>query len=203
MSSYNSSELDGLAEAERLKGEPVREELSPDLEDPGVARGQLPRRRQAEVLMALPRPQGLLFHTKPFYPAGVLRLLTGGVHPGEPILEAARREVREETGLPLEPTRFLFHAVRRLRREGEWRRFHTLAFLYPLSSDPPTPIDGEEEISEFRDVPWEEIPELARRLDALQPPWDSWGAFRAGPHHLLLRLRRERPEVFAPILARE
>ena len=53
------------------------------------------------------RRNGLyLVHTKAFYPQGVYRLLTGGIKPGEPLLEALAREAQEETSLTLRIERF-------------------------------------------------------------------------------------------------
>jgi len=47
-----------------------------------------------EVCLVVCRPNGkLLTFTKTFYPPGVYRLLTGGVEPGESVLDVLRREI--------------------------------------------------------------------------------------------------------------
>jgi 8-oxo-dGTP pyrophosphatase MutT (NUDIX family) len=64
--------------------------------------------RNAEVCMVVRRPSGrILVFRKTFYPSGVLRLLTGGIEPGESIVDALRREVTEETGLDVRVERYL------------------------------------------------------------------------------------------------
>ncbi len=65
------------------------------------------RKREAEVVPVIRRRNGLyLVHTKAFYPQGVYRLLTGGIKPGEPLLDALAREAQEETSLTLRIERF-------------------------------------------------------------------------------------------------
>lgn len=88
--------------------------------------------RTREVCMVVRRPSGrLLTATKTFYPAGVYRLLTGGVERGERVLEALLRETHEETGLRVKVRRLL--AVIAYRAEDaaddDPPRFHTFAFL--------------------------------------------------------------------------
>jgi NAD+ diphosphatase len=190
-SPFRDPALAGLAEARKL-GAPAEEILQLDLRDHPEAEGfPLGSSRLAEVLMLLPRPGGLLFHTKAFYPPGILRLPTGVVGPDEPVLAAARREVLEETGLPLEPSRFLLHLAYRLQEGASARWFHSLAFLYPPSLEPMAPLDCEEEISEFAVLPWEDLPRIAAGLESVPPRWSLWGRFRAAPHLLLYRLRPE------------
>jgi len=195
---FRDPALVGLEEAENSLGSPLRVDRPGILSDRGDNRRRFSRNRTSEVLMVLPRPGGLLFHTKQFYPPGVLRLLSGGVNPGEPVREAAVREVREETGLRLSPARLLFHLVHHLEVGGKERCFHTLAFLFPRSEAPVAPQDAGEEITEFRALSWQEIPEAVRLLESLPPPWDAWGEFRALPHRLLLRLRDEHLDWFPP-----
>jgi len=196
MSAFLDPDLHGREAAEKRLGMPVRLELTRPLEDSGDEPRRFTRNRLAEVLMVLPRPGGLLFHTKAFYPRGIYRLPSGGVKSGEKILRAASREVREETGLVLAPTRFLFHLVQRLHVGETLRGFHSLAFLFPFSDGPLQPQDEEEEISDLRACSWEEIPELIRRMMSLSYPWETWGEFRAAPHRLLLEVRRDHPDWF-------
>src|SRR5438093_1484464 len=85
--------------------------------------------RIAEVCMVVRRPSGkLLLAIKDFYPRGAFRLPTGGIHHGEPILDAVRREAIEETGLTLEVARFLAALNYRNGPTGP-PAFHTFAFL--------------------------------------------------------------------------
>src|SRR5439155_20023920 len=67
---------------------------------------------------------------KPFYPRGAYRLPTGGIHHGERILDALRRETEEETGLETETKRFLAWITYRPVAAPEGPPlFHTFAFL--------------------------------------------------------------------------
>lgn len=154
------------------------------------------KRRDAEVVMVIPRPGGLLFHTKAFYPGGVLRLPTGGVKAGEDVLAAACREAREETGLDLSPVGFLFHLVHHLVREDGPRPFHSLGLLYSWTDARIRPEDPEEQITAMVDVGWDSIPDITRQLEGLPPPWDTWGRFRARPHAPLLEARLQHPAWF-------
>ena len=53
--------------------------------------------RRGEVVLAIQRPDGrMLLHTKRFYPEGIYRLPSGGVHPDEPVLSGVIREAKEE-----------------------------------------------------------------------------------------------------------
>ncbi|TMD51547.1 MAG: NUDIX domain-containing protein, partial [Chloroflexi bacterium] len=67
---------------------------------------------------------------KTFYPRGAYRLPTGGIHHGERILDALRRETDEETALEVEVRRFLAWIIYRDVSVPEGPPlFHTLAFL--------------------------------------------------------------------------
>ena len=194
---FRDPALRGLKEAERRHGVPIRRFGSTV-----IPRGESGSRqpfglgRKAEIIMILPRPGGVLFHGKAFYPPGLLRLPSGGLAPREPVLRAARRELLEETGLRLEPERFLFHLIQRAQYGLLERRFHSLGFLFPYSEGPIEPGDPTEQITVLRAVGWEEIAGIARGLETLEPPWSAWGLFRAAPHRLLLEIRRNRPDWF-------
>ena len=90
---FRDPHLVGLPEAEQSLNEPIRR-ISSEFPVQDTSLNPMARiRRRAEIVMVLPRPEGILVHTKSFYPEGTLRLPTGGVHRKEPILKAARREV--------------------------------------------------------------------------------------------------------------
>ncbi len=194
---FQDPALTGLPEAERILGLPVRL-VNPEVVPP-VERGvrhPFGRSRRAEIVFVLPRPGGLLVHGKSFYPPGLLRLLSGGLRAGEPVMVAARRELKEETGLVVEPKRFLFHLVQDAQTPSGLRSFHSLGFLYPETTQPVRPNDPNERITELRVLPWERIPDIVRHLENLDAHWRAWGRFRAAPHLLLLDARRRHPEWF-------
>ncbi len=141
--------------------------------------------RRGEVVLVIQRPDGkVLLHTKPFYPEGVFRLPSGGVHPGEPVLTGAIREAREETGLVVSTGRFLGMVEYTFRHAGRQMAFVSYVFLMPAGDGPPAAQDTKERISGFRYVAIPELRSIAAQLRGLPPPWSDWGHFRALPHDL-------------------
>ena len=67
-------------------------------------------RHSVECWMVNPRTEVLLLHvrTSGDFPNGFWQPLTGGIENGESALEAAVREVHEETGLAVDPCCFRF-----------------------------------------------------------------------------------------------
>ena len=194
---FHPPELIGLREAEDAHGQPIRRlaRTVPSRErSTGVYSFGL--NRSAEIVMILPRPGGILLHSKRFYPGGVYRLPTGGVQEGEPILQAVRRELEEETGLLLEPKRFLFHMRYPGAQTSASRAFHSLGFVFPHSDGPLVPLDESEQIDSWKEVAWSELPEVIESLENLEDGWSGWGQFRALAHQLTLECRGAHPEWF-------
>jgi len=138
------------------------------------------------------RPNGtLLLSIKTFYPRGAYRLPTGGIHRGEPILDALVRETHEETGLQTEIRRFLariaYHSV---DAPAGAPLFHTFAFLLDETGGTLGAIDTTEQIEDWREIEIAELPHVASFLDDLRMPgtvdiggdWRAWGKFRAVVH---------------------
>ncbi|MCS7068896.1 MAG: NUDIX hydrolase [Meiothermus sp.] len=147
------------------------------------------RTRIAEVCLVYQQPTGLyLTMTKPFYPAGVYRLPTGGILPGESVLEALERESWEETGQTAQVLRYLAH-ITYLHNEG--RLFHSYVFLL-ASGGHPKPQDHLEQISDFQEVAATGLLAIAEKLEGLPPDfspelkatWADWGQFRAVVHRV-------------------
>ncbi|MGC8838381.1 MAG: NUDIX hydrolase [Anaerolineae bacterium] len=145
------------------------------------------KNRRGEVVLVLqPAPGQVLVHTKAFYPPGIYRLPTGGILPGEAVLDALRREAAEETGLAVEPERFLGLVEYHFHRESEEALFASWAFLLrPLGSRAAESQDAREQITEFRAVPVEDLRRIAAQLRTLPSPWTDWGRFRAVVHDLV------------------
>jgi len=149
--------------------------------------------RFAEVCMVVRRPSGnVLLSIKTFYPRGAYRLPTGGIDRDEPILDAVVRETHEETGLTVAVRRFLAALTYRDGPNGP-PVFHTFAFLLDdPSGDPVTPLDADEQIESYLEVPVAELPRVAERLDQIPADgapgianWDAWGRFRAHAHRVV------------------
>ncbi len=145
--------------------------------------------RVAEVCLVFQRPSGqFLTMTKPFYPTGVYRLPTGGIEPGEPIMDALERETWEETGLGAQILRYLAHIT---YQHNEGRLFHSYVFLLAANGTP-NPQDHREQISGFREVTPADLVEIARELEhlpanfskELAATWADWGQFRAVVHQV-------------------
>ena len=149
--------------------------------------------RYGEVCMVVRRPNGkLITAIKTFYPPGAFRLLTGGIHHGEPILDALLRETAEETGLQVEIRRFLAVVSYRLPASDPDipATFTTFAFLLDEVGGTLHAADPGERLDEFREVTVDELPALADYLASLasEPSaeihgrWRDWGRFRAVIH---------------------
>lgn len=151
--------------------------------------------RDAEVCMVIRRPSGrILTFTKSFYPAGLYRLFTGGVEPGEAILDALLRETREETGLAVTIRRFL--AVVTFTPEDVPldsafpARYAAFAFLLDAPSGLPAVADPDEPIIGYREISADDLPAIAQQLESLPDDyspdldcsWRDWGRLRAAVH---------------------
>lgn len=157
------------------------------------------RDRYGEVCMVVRRPNGcLLAAKKTFYPTNGYRLLTGGIHPGEPVLAALLREVNEETSLEVAVSRFLVAAAYHLPGQQDSPLFYTFAFLLDETGGTLACLDPDEQLEFFREITPAELPEraefLAHLSDDYSPDldveWSAWGRFRAVIHHLIWEVLR-------------
>jgi ADP-ribose pyrophosphatase YjhB (NUDIX family) len=177
-----------LTELSARLGSPVTG--STDLGDSSYLR-RVVERRIAEVCMVVRRPgRRLLVFRKPFYPAGIFRLLTGGVELEESILDALRREVNEETGLTTEVERFLAASA----YLGDGRpQFASFAFLLDERSGTLGALDQDEQVEAFREVEPAQLLEIAEQLERLPSECNDvlgdnihdWGLLRALNHRLV------------------
>ena len=149
--------------------------------------------RRGEVVLVIQRPDGrMLLHTKRFYPKGIYRLPSGGVHPDEPVLSGVMREAEEETGLDVTIERFLGTVEYEFRHEGRRLFFVSYVFLLQADEDWPVVQDAEEQITGFRYVTPSEIRGIAEQLRASPPEWADWGRFRAFSHDLVADVLEDR-----------
>ena len=155
-----------------------------------LGKARINKGRASEVVMVIPRPGGrILVNTKRFYPAGVFRLLTGGIKLGEDPEKAFLREVKEETGLSAEVDRYLGRIDYDFIYGDERQNFASHVFLAKPTTGEFKPEDDKEEITEFRGVTLMELEEIACKLESLgeiAPEWASWGKFRAIAHRFVL-----------------
>jgi ADP-ribose pyrophosphatase YjhB (NUDIX family) len=162
------------------------------------------RRRPGEVCMVVRRRSGkLLLATKDIYPAGVYRLLTGGVHRGESVFAALLRETHEETDLAVEVRRFLAVARYQPPDAPDPDEYATFAFLVDEVAGELRVNDPDEGLTDFREIAPAELTSVADQLDALphnpsadlRSSYRAWGHFRSLTHRLVWQaLRGERAE---------
>ncbi len=183
-----------MAELSRRFGTPVTS--SADLGSSSYLR-RVVESRFAEVCMVVCRPSGrMLAFRKPFYPAGIFRLLTGGIEDGESIREALLREVHEETGLNVTIARFL--AASSYATDGQ-PRFASFAFLLREAGGTLGALDADEQVESFREIEAPELLAIAERLEQLPSTHNAtldadvreWGQLRALNHRLVYHALRQ------------
>lgn len=141
--------------------------------------------RRGEIVLVIPRPgKRVLLHTKEFYPTNGYRLPTGGIDIGEPIEKALRRELREETGFKIAPVRFLGVIEYEFRNKRDKAPFASYVFETEKTDARPRPEDTHERITDWREVDWSDLKQVAQKLEKLRGEWNEWGRFRAVPHRL-------------------
>ena len=119
----------------------------------------------------------LLFHalTPDQIPDGWWELPGGGIDPGETYLEAAVREIREETGLILDPGAVGPPAWRRdttWKSRGVRRLQHEVVVRARVACDRPEITDGgqtPQELEDYIDVRWWELNEIIGERAAVLP----------------------------------
>lgn len=181
-----------IAELSKLYGEPVHRQYVL-----GVSRetyewwSKAERKREGEVVLFIRRINGkLILHSKDFYPAGTLRVPSGGIKKGESLLNAARREAFEETGLPVAVERFLAIVEFEFRFQALSLPFPSYLFLLRELGGELKAKDTDERISAFVEVPLSELVAVAQRLENMPPAWRDWGRYRAFPHRLAAAIIR-------------
>jgi len=189
----------GYERAASLCGAPERQtyryEVSADTFDYW---GRVTRRRQAEVVLLVSLAEGrYLVHTKAFYPAGVYRLLSGGLRPGEDLLAGLRRELYEETGLEGRVRAFVAAEEHRFERNGAGLDFCSFLFAVDARGGQPVVQHQGEQISAFRQVDRDGLLDVAERLERLEPAWEEWGRYRATAHRAAWAWLGREPERHA------
>lgn len=94
---------------ERLYGTPdhlhiIQPTLQPEVDR---IRRSMKRGRAHDITLFISKDDGYIFIAKPFYPSGLFRAPSGGVHPDEHFIDGAKREALEETGTEIELERYV------------------------------------------------------------------------------------------------
>ena len=144
--------------------------------------------RRAEILAVVVRPDGLvLVHTKRFYPPGIYRLLSGGIHTGEPVERALEREIREETGQSIAGRCLIGVLTYTILHKSERIDFASYVYRVDVPNSTVWVEDDEEEISDLRWVPFSALEEICQQLRQVPEGWRDWGEYRALGHEFVLR----------------
>ena len=142
--------------------------------------------RRGEVVLAIERPnQCLLVHRKSWYETGIYRLLTGGIDQKEGIENALWRELEEETGLKDGEAEFIGLLDCRMMDSREEVIFPSFVFHLSEFNRQPTMQDTSEDISDFRDLPIDELPRVADELKGVSGRRNGWGHWRAIAHEFV------------------
>lgn len=102
------------------------------------------RGRAHDVTLVILRDGTLAVIRKPSYPPGAWRTPSGGVAPGERFEDGAVREAWEETGLRVEPARYLLRARATFTRGPENLVWWSHVFEMRYIAGEPRPVDTKE-----------------------------------------------------------
>ena len=145
-------------------------------------------RSAVRVVLADAGQRILLFHVRTADSGDWWELPGGGIEAGESYLEAAVREIKEETGLRLDPVQV---GPPDWRRDATWssrgvrRLQHEVVVLARVAAERPDIIDGGRTATELEDYVesrWWEVDEILSSTDRFYPGRLPWllPAFLAG-----------------------
>ena len=135
-----------LAAAARRWGEPKRIELAFEItpREQSVIHSTSQPERIHDITFFIEHRGRYAVITKPFFPPGVWRAPSGGLHPGEDIEAGAKREALEETGLPIELERYLVRVEARFTLGELVEPWRTHVFLARTDASELAPRDTRE-----------------------------------------------------------
>ncbi len=148
------------------------------------------KNRRAEVALCVENVNGdILLHTKPFYPPGIFRIPTGGIHPGEKVIDALHRELDEETGFITTASLHVALLIYEFHNSGRSIPFVSHIFKVQVNGNDPHPKDDSENITGYRWIKPDQLTEIIHQLEGLREKWHDWGTMRSLPHSILLSTR--------------
>ena len=141
--------------------------------------------RRGDVVFGLlrrgPRGERMVTARMAEYPAGVFRVPSGGIQPGETVIDALWREVAEELNVPFRvaayagKTDFVFSDG-----EGAETALPSYCFLLEqIGGRSARPHTDGGEIAAWREMEIEQVVAQAAALAGLSGAWADWGKYRA------------------------
>lgn len=126
--------------------------------DYGIIKASQKHGRHHDITLYIERDGHIAVIAKPFYPDGLYRAPSGGLEPGEPLEDGARREAYEETGLPITLGRYLLrtNVTFRSRTLGdiEWH-----SHIFTATTD--QTMIAHTDFNEIREARWAKPSEFA------------------------------------------
>jgi 8-oxo-dGTP pyrophosphatase MutT (NUDIX family) len=144
---------------ERLLGKPDHLYITEPALQPEIdrIRRSMKRGRAHDITLFIRKDDGYIFIAKEFYPPGLFRAPSGGVHPDEHFIDGAKREAMEETGVEIELERYILRIDACFKSETDKVDWTSYIFTAKHLSGEIDPKDTYE-ISAARLVRLDEIP---------------------------------------------
>jgi len=181
-----------IKEVEARYGVPrdLQMQLETSLEEFTTIRESQKDGRSHDLTFFIFKGEELIFIAKPWYPPGMYRAPSGGLHPGESFAEGAKREIYEETGVDVEIEKYLLRIDVTFTCGDDRIDWKTHIFKVKYLHGESHPIDTEE-IKEVKLVKISDVPQIKRIMLSL----NSTGlAYRARLTDEVLEILREDPD---------
>jgi 8-oxo-dGTP pyrophosphatase MutT (NUDIX family) len=122
--------------------------------------------RSHDLTFFIFKGEELIFIAKHWYPPGMYRAPSGGLHPGESFEEGAKREIYEETGVEVKIEKYLLRINATFTCGDDRIDWKTHIFKIKHLYGEPHPVDTKE-IREVRLVKISDIPQIKRIMLSL------------------------------------
>jgi ADP-ribose pyrophosphatase YjhB (NUDIX family) len=120
-------------------------------------RSTIKRGRAHDITLFISKDDGDIFISKHFYPPGLYRAPSGGVHPDEDFITGARREALEETGVEIELQKYILRIDVKFQSEDDTINWTSHIFTAKYKGGEIMPQDAHE-IKEARLIQLDEVP---------------------------------------------
>ena len=150
-----------VAEMEKRYGHPDYLTFAVETTEREIARIRSSMRhgRAHDVTLFISKDDGYIFISKHFYPPGLYRAPSGGVHHNEDFVSGAKREALEETGVEIEIVKYILKINVKFESENDAVDWISHIFTARYVSGEIVPQD-KHEIKEARLIHLEEIPKF-------------------------------------------